>query len=251
MKPTPLALLLTALPLALLACSGEAAHPAAPGLPAVDDSDLETRSAAVVGFFQNPYAGSGVTAILGQVVGDGNPWLVFWRTSDAHCTWFKVGTGSFGTAISVDVTNAAFAEAVVPASGQSKGVSCSNFGLSWTLQMPQQGSFGFLINGSPGADYFNCSGQNNGASVSCFGNFGNDIFDTQNPNAILHGGVGDDKLRAALPTGNSPGPQLFGDEDNDCLDSPKATVYDCGSGTGDRSTRVQGAGCESLATNCF
>jgi hypothetical protein len=196
--------------------------------------------------FTSPYVGSGVTAIAGRLTIDGNSWLVFWRTTDAHCTWHRLGTPALTNGVGIEVDSAAFAEVQILAPFQRKGVFCSNLNQTFTFDRPVlQGLFTVSASGSPGADYFNCTGS--GRTV-CVGNAGNDILESFDDDTELFGGDGDDKLRFWSQTSSKS--TLFGEAGTDCLQlfsAPTALgAYDCGPGL-DRSTHQLGVGCELQA----
>jgi hypothetical protein len=181
------------------------------------EEPVETIEQPLTRGFISPYsAPAGVLVVVGQV--SGNPWLVFWRSTDAHCTWFQLGTNGWMTSsIDIEMGSAAFSEMHALALGQTKAVFCSNFGQSWTLSSPEQGYMSISFRGTPGADFMNCSGRP-GGPVACLGNDGNDIIEaTQNFDLVLSGGAGNDKVRVTNVPGGPSVPRLSGNGGDDCL----------------------------------
>lgn len=109
------------------------------------------------------------------------------------------------------------------------------------------------VYGGTAGDWIDCSTTAAGQSVECYGNGGNDAIILQQAYGLtlLDGGDGNDTVR--VPSVSTAAKvTMRGGNGNDCLSSfwtPPA-VYDCGPGTGDRSTGMVGAGCEALVTSC-
>lgn len=233
---------------ALLAVASCEAPPADHG-----DGGVEKISQAIT-FHTSPYsAPAGVLAVVGS--NNGSQWLVFWRSTDSHCTWAWLGGAAMNDSIRVDAVPAAFADMRALGAGQNFLVGCSGgtFGAGNFNLGPIGGARGINFVGTNAPDYFNCS-STGGADMVCNGMDGADIFDSQgNCNVAMYGGFGNDKIRVnSLPVGCiNPAPSLFGQDGNDCLTTPTTQgIVDCGSGS-DTSNK-SGTGCESVvpSTTC-
>ncbi len=210
----PIKTLILACALALAACS--------PG-PEDPGSGVEKISQALT-TYTNPYTGYLVTMGLGrQSAASTVTTLIWWQ--NYNCTVVTLNSPGFAmTDTTIDASNALGLEAAVLGWGQTKGFQCNNLGVTYWLVAPAaMGSATITVQGTPAADYFNCSGDGQlGAHLNCNGNNGNDIMDTwDDPNAsnyiTLHGNAGNDTL-TWRSTGNPQG-IYYGDDGDDCVRS--------------------------------
>lgn len=110
------------------------------------------------------------------------------------------------------------------------------------------------VYGGEAGDWIDCSTTAAGQTVECYGNGGNDAIILQQAYGLtlLDGGNGNDTIR--VPSVSDPAKlTLRGKAGDDCLQSywtPPVGQYDCGAGTGDRSTGVVGSFCEGSVPSC-
>lgn len=250
MRATTIATMVLALAIGLGACS----RPEDGRYPG--DGIDEIRQ-GVIQNYGTPYDNSGlpghtvqpVQAAFGSV--GGQNWLVYIRLSDNHCTWYQVSTGthlngqqvSFSTSLGNDTI-------VVPGSGQSWNVWCSNYGQSWTVyQMQVTPNTGVTLyaQASYGNDTLDCSGA---GFVTCDGSDGNDYIVSVGTSVTLLGDVGNDTIKSTVASSANT---IRAGDGTDCVavaSPPLPAVYDCGGGT-DNNVGFAGLfNCENLVGSC-
>jgi hypothetical protein len=202
-------------------------------------------------YVSNPYPGSPVSVAVGQISGYTGNWVVYWRNPDGACTWTNLGSG-LSTPLNIDVGTATFSEVYVVGNGTSKNISCAGTNYLFNTALVQNG-YAVSVNGSPGADYMNCTGDWN-SPVFCYGYGGNDIIDAWTKKITMYGGDGDDKLRLRAGYGTST--FVYGEGGNDCMASGGITTFNygawsCGAGTDSSDFRPATPGdCEQATLGC-
>jgi Ca2+-binding RTX toxin-like protein len=173
--------------------------------------------------------------------------------SDAHCTWTRLSDGPNLTSHVTVILSQQSDFALIPGEGQTFDVTCPNLGnTTWRVSREQVNGnepWSTSIYARGGDDFMLCSGYSPGGYVYCLGEQGNDFIKSWSPDALLFGHSGNDTL---IAVNVAPYTILDGGDNDDWLSAPapQPPNYICGPGSFDKSTGVQGGGCESLVSSC-